>query len=107
MYFNAEKWLVNVFFERWPTGHSLPCNWVRAELVGRSTVCIAGFLAWIRTTINPTSIYAGYIVIYLDAVYRGDAEDFQPERQLIRRLLYSPSRLSFFFLGVEHNWFAF
>ena len=30
------------------------------------------------------AIYAGFIVISLDAGYRGDAEDFQPERQLIR-----------------------
>ena len=37
------------------------------------------------------AIYAGSIVISLDAGYRGDAEDFQPERQLIRRLLYSPA----------------
>ena len=52
------------------------------------------------------AIYAGSIVISLDAVYQGDAEDFQPERQLIRRLLYSPTGLSFFFFGVVHNWFA-
>ena len=32
---------------------------------------------------------------------------FQPQRQLIRRLLYSPTGLSFFFFGVVHNWFAF
>ena len=44
------------------------------------------------------AIYAGSIVIPLDAGYRGDAEDFQPERQLIRRLLYSPTGLSFYFL---------
>ena len=37
----------------------------------------------------------------------GDAEDFQPERQLIRRLLYSPTGLSIFFFGVVHNWVAF
>lgn len=49
----------------------------------------------------------GSIVISLDAGYRGEAEDFQPERQLIRRLLYSPTGLSIFFLGVLHNWFAF
>ena len=30
------------------------------------------------------AIYAGSMVISLDAGYRGDAEDFQPERQLIR-----------------------
>ena len=42
------------------------------------------------------AIYAGSILISLDAGYRGDAEDFQPERQLIRRLLYSPTGLSFF-----------
>ena len=53
------------------------------------------------------AIYAGSIVISLGAAYRGDAEDFQPERQLIRRLLYSPTALSTFFLGVVHNWFAF
>ena len=53
------------------------------------------------------AIYAGSIVISLDSGYRGDAEDFQPERQLIRRLLYSPTGLSTFFLGVVHNWFAF
>ena len=39
-------------------------------------------------------------MISLDAGYRGDAEDFRPERQLIRRLLYSPTGLSTFFLGV-------
>ena len=44
------------------------------------------------------AIYAGFIVIPLDAGYRGDAEDFQPERQLIRRLLYSPTGLSTFSL---------
>ena len=43
------------------------------------------------------AIHAGSMVISLDAGYRGDAEDFQPERQLIRRLLYSPTGLSFFF----------
>ncbi len=43
------------------------------------------------------AIYAGSMVISLDAGYRGDAEDFQPEQQLIRRLLYSPTGLSFFF----------
>ena len=37
------------------------------------------------------AIYAGSIVMSLDAFYHGDAEDFQPERQLIRRLLYSPT----------------
>ena len=42
-------------------------------------------------------IYAGSIVISLDPGYQGDAEDFQPERQLIRRLLYSPTGLSIFF----------
>ena len=42
------------------------------------------------------AIYAGSIVIFLDAGYRGDAEDFQPERQLIWRLLYSPTGLSTF-----------
>ena len=53
------------------------------------------------------AIYAGSIVISLDdAGYRGDAEDFQPEQQLIRRLLYSPTGLSTLFLGVVHNWFA-
>ena len=44
------------------------------------------------------AIYAGSIVISLDAGYQGDAKDFQPERQLIRRLLYSPTGLSIFFL---------
>ena len=44
------------------------------------------------------AIYAGSIVISLDAGYQGDAEDFQPERQLIRKLLYSPTGLSFCFL---------
>ena len=53
------------------------------------------------------SIHAGSIVISLDAGYRGDAEDFQPERQLIRRLLYSPAELPTFSLGVVHNRFAF
>ena len=53
------------------------------------------------------AIYAGPMVISLDAGYRGDAEDFQPERQLIRRLLYSPTGLSFFFFLVLHDWFAF
>ena len=54
------------------------------------------------------AIYAGSIVISLDAGYQGDAEDFQPERQLIRRLLYSPTGLSIFFLGVVHTyWVAF
>ena len=43
------------------------------------------------------AIYAGSMVISLDAGYRGDAEDFQPERQLIQRLLHSPTGLSFFF----------
>ena len=43
------------------------------------------------------AIYAGSMVISLDAGYRDDAEDFQPERQLIRRLLYSPTGLSTFF----------
>ena len=52
-------------------------------------------------------IYAGSIVISLDAGYQGDAEDFQPERQLIRRLLYSPSGLSKKNLGVVHSWVAF
>ena len=50
------------------------------------------------------TIYAGSIVIYLDAGYQGDAEDFQPERQLIRRLLYSLTGKSIFFFGVVHNW---
>ena len=31
--------------------------------------------------------YAGAIVISVDAGYHGDAEDFQPERQLFLRLL--------------------
>ena len=53
------------------------------------------------------AIYAGSIVIYLDAGYQGDAEDLQPERQLIRRLLYSPTGLSFLFFWVVHNWFVF
>ena len=44
-----------------------------------------------------SDIYAGYIAISLDAGYRGDAEDFQPERVLIRRLLYSPTGLVNFF----------
>ena len=48
------------------------------------------------------AIYAGSTVISLDAGYRGDAEDFQPKRQLIRRLLYGPTGLSTFFLGVVH-----
>ena len=40
------------------------------------------------------AIYAGSMVISLEAGYRGDAEDFQPERQLIRRLLnFHPSHL--------------
>ena len=43
------------------------------------------------------AIYAGSMVISLEAGYRGDAEDFQPERQLIRRLLYSSTGLSLFF----------
>ena len=34
------------------------------------------------------------MVISLDAGYRGDAENFQPERQLIRRLLYSPTGIA-------------
>ena len=37
------------------------------------------------------AIYAGSVVISLDAGYQGDAEDFQPERQLIRRPLYCPT----------------
>ena len=41
------------------------------------------------------AIYAGSMVISLDAGYRSDAEDIQPERQLIRRLLYSRTGLSF------------
>ena len=50
------------------------------------------------------AIYAGSIAISLDAGYRGDAEDFQPDRQLIRRLLYSPTGPSIiFFFGVVHN----
>ena len=54
------------------------------------------------------AIYAdSSIVISLDAGYRGDAEDFQLERQLVRKLLYSPTGLSTFFLGVVHNWLAF
>ena len=43
------------------------------------------------------AMYAGSMVISLDAGYRGDAEDLQPERQHVRRLLYSPTGLSFFF----------
>ena len=43
------------------------------------------------------AMHAGSNVISLDAGYRGDAEDFQPERQLIRRLLYSHTGLSTFF----------
>ena len=43
------------------------------------------------------AIYAGSILISQDAGYQGDDEDFQPERQLIRRLLYSPTTLTFFF----------
>ena len=46
------------------------------------------------------AIYAGYIVISLDADYRGDTKDFQPKRQLIRKLMYSPTGLSTFFLAV-------
>ena len=53
------------------------------------------------------AIDAGSIVISLDAGFQGDAEDFQPERQFIRRLLYSPTGLSISFFGVVHNWFAF
>ena len=53
------------------------------------------------------AIYVGSILISPDAGYRGDAEDSQPERQLIRRLLYSPTGLSTFSLGVVHNWFAY
>ena len=51
--------------------------------------------------------FAGSIMISLDAGYQGDAEDFQPERQLIRTLLYSPTGLSKKKFGVVHNWFAF
>ena len=43
------------------------------------------------------SIHAGSIVISLDAGYRGDAEDFQRERQLIRRLTVQPHRTVNFF----------
>ena len=52
-------------------------------------------LGWAQKT-----IYAGSIVISLDAGYQGDREEFQPERQLIRRLMYSPTRLSTFSLAL-------
>ena len=42
------------------------------------------------------TIYAGCIVISPDAGYRGDAEKFQHERQLIRRLLYCQLTVNFF-----------
>jgi len=53
------------------------------------------------------AIYAGSIRIPQDAGYRGYAEDIQLEQQLIRKLLYSPTGLSTFFLEFVQNWFAF
>ena len=53
------------------------------------------------------AIYAGFIRIPQDAGYRGYAEDIQLEQQLIRKLLYSPTGLSTFFLEFVQNWFAF
>ena len=53
------------------------------------------------------AIYAGSIRIPQDAGYRGYAEDIQLEQQLIRKLLYSPTGLSTFFVEFVQNWFAF
>ena len=53
------------------------------------------------------AIYAGSIRIPQDAGYRGYAEDIQLEQQLIRKLLYSPTGLSTFFLEFVQNWFDF